>query len=125
MNLGQINTASEDGRRLMAALVMLTQAPEVNTQSGDINGKLTHPDDMLAHVEALAIKMYPEHNSIPINQPVSFERAIAQTINKYSRENDSNTPDFILASICTHALFSFNEATKNREKWYGKALSIV
>lgn len=49
-----------------------------------------------------------------------FHRELTSLINKYSKENDSNTPDFILASYLTGCLRTFNSITESREKWYGR-----
>lgn len=46
---------------------------------------------------------------------------IAHAINCESRENASNTPDFILASYLVQCLESFEAAVNAREKWYGRA----
>lgn len=53
-----------------------------------------------------------------------FEKELASAINKKSMENGSNTPDFILAKFLQRCLFAFNEASRLREKWYGRELSI-
>ena len=47
----------------------------------------------------------------------AFERALKNLLNKYSMENDSNTPDFILAEYMHACLTSFNLATRAREHW--------
>ena len=53
-----------------------------------------------------------------------FEHELAGLINKYSIENGSNTPDFILAAYLVNCLIAFNRASRHRESWYGKELSI-
>lgn len=55
---------------------------------------------------------------------MTFEDEIKQTINKYSMENGSNTPDHILAEYLVRCLEAFNFAFRNREKWYGRELKI-
>ena len=49
-----------------------------------------------------------------------FERDIAAVINKHSLENDSNTPDWILAQFITSCLAAVNGAVQQREGWYGR-----
>jgi len=49
----------------------------------------------------------------------NFEKAIQGTINKYSMENESNTPDFILAQFLSSCLRAFNQSVQQRENWYG------
>lgn len=45
-------------------------------------------------------------------------------LNRANRENESNTPDFILAEYMLDCLEAFEKASKWREDWYGKWLSI-
>lgn len=49
-----------------------------------------------------------------------FEQELRELINRYSIENGSDTPDFILAEYLTDCLWSWNRATRAREKWYGR-----
>ena len=49
----------------------------------------------------------------------TFHKELETLINKYSIENDSNTPDFILASYLHDCLGAFNNAMIHRDKWYG------
>lgn len=49
----------------------------------------------------------------------SLQDALREIINRYSRENESNTPDYILAKFMNECLVAFEEATKDRDKWYG------
>ena len=49
-----------------------------------------------------------------------FEKELEVLINKYSIENDSDTPDFILARYVVSCLGAFSAATTRREKWYGR-----
>ena len=46
-NLNDIDTTTKEGRVLFAALVILTQSPEVQVQDEIINGRETSPDEML------------------------------------------------------------------------------
>lgn len=48
----------------------------------------------------------------------SFEKQLENLINRYSRENGSNTPDFILAKYLEDCLLTFNVAVNTRDKWY-------
>lgn len=45
---------------------------------------------------------------------------LTHLINRYSRENESNTPDFILAQYLEGCLAAFTTATQQRETWYGR-----
>lgn len=49
-----------------------------------------------------------------------FEKDLAALINRYSKENDSDTPDFILARYLNEVMKNFNAAVLDREQWYGR-----
>ena len=48
-----------------------------------------------------------------------FEKKLKNLINSESRENDSNTADFILAEFMVNCLGAFELASNKREVWYG------
>ena len=50
----------------------------------------------------------------------TFEAELTSLINRHSRENESNTPDFILAQYIEGCLRTFNQAVQQRETWYGR-----
>jgi len=50
-----------------------------------------------------------------------FHLELTRLINRHSMENESNTPDFILANYLCECLEHFNAAVKERERWYGRA----
>lgn len=49
-----------------------------------------------------------------------FEKELQHLINRFSKENGSNTPDFILAEYLNDCLVTYNKALQKREKWYGR-----
>lgn len=49
-----------------------------------------------------------------------FRKAVESTINRFSKENGSNTPDFILAQFLVDSLSAYDKAVTAREKWYGR-----
>ena len=49
-----------------------------------------------------------------------FLNELTQLINKYSMENASNTPDFILAKYIQDNLQSLAGLIQQRESWYGR-----
>lgn len=69
---------------------------------------------------------------IPVNLPFErvptkgdgkrseFMRELEALINRYSLENGSNTPDFLLATYLSRCLDAFNEIVTKRESWYGR-----
>lgn len=55
-----------------------------------------------------------------INNWNDFEKDLTGLINRYSMEQLSSTPDFILAKYLVGCLAAFNVATTTRAKWYGR-----
>ena len=51
------------------------------------------------------------------DEELTFTEALEQLINKYSKENGSNTPDFILAEYLTAGLTAYDTATNERNNW--------
>ena len=49
-----------------------------------------------------------------------FEKELTSLLNRHSRENASNTPDFILAQFLEGCLATFATAVQQRENWYGR-----
>ena len=57
-------------------------------------------------------------------EPPSLVDELQAALNRHSAENASNTPDFILAEYLMDCLRAFDTASRHREQWYGKRLSI-
>jgi len=53
-----------------------------------------------------------------------FLLELKSLLNRFSKENVSDTPDFILASYIEHCLQAYNNATNAREKFYGRNLKV-
>jgi hypothetical protein len=53
-----------------------------------------------------------------IESTPEFYAELEKLINRYSQENLSDTPDFILAAFLRGCLESFNSATRRRDDWY-------
>lgn len=49
-----------------------------------------------------------------------FKKDLEHLINKYSLENGSNTPDFLLAEYLVDCLYAYNTSVMKRETWYGR-----
>lgn len=117
-NISGINTNCHEGRLLMAALVKITSESQ--------RGK--EPDEVINQCNELAEKMY-EDNPLPMDTAPyikpSFGKAVESLINSYSKENDSNTPDFILSNYLLNCLNIFSYTTKRRDNWYGGKQSIL
>lgn len=50
---------------------------------------------------------------------VTFERELELLLNRHSKENESNTPDFLLANLVQSTLAMWAKTTNERDKWYG------
>lgn len=50
----------------------------------------------------------------------TFTHELEQLLNKHSCENESNTPDFILAMYLLSCLEAYNKTVKRRAEWYGR-----
>ena len=48
-----------------------------------------------------------------------FRRELESLINKYSLENESDTPDFILADFLSGCLTLFDDVVVERDRWHG------
>jgi hypothetical protein len=49
-----------------------------------------------------------------------FHRELTSLLNRYSIENGSNTPDFLLANYLINCLCTFNSIVNTREEWFGR-----
>jgi len=47
----------------------------------------------------------------------NFKKEITNLINRYSKENGSDTPDYILADYLVSCLEAFNKTTNARDLW--------
>ena len=54
----------------------------------------------------------------------NFQKRLEDVINNACRENKSNTPDFILANYMLRCLQAFEDASNQREQWFGNKLTI-
>ncbi len=49
-----------------------------------------------------------------------FRKELEVLINKHSKENGSDTPDFILAAFLSECLSAFERAVYERSRWLGR-----
>lgn len=123
MNLSEINTLTVEGKLLMAA-ISLEADDEKFLNSPAVPEVL---EIILEEMQARAKKIYPDYDSdqqtlASMNEPKTFEQKIATAINQHSIENESNTPDYILAKYLRDCLTAFARASQTREWWYGLQL---
>ena len=61
----------------------------------------------------------------PLQDCLKIEQELTTLLNRYSLENGSDTPDFILAQYLLACLAAYNTAVSQREVWYGRGLKHV
>lgn len=59
------------------------------------------------------------------NKEQEFRKELTSLLNRYSKENGSDTPDFILTNYLIECLRVFNYTQNEREKWYGREKKTV
>lgn len=52
---------------------------------------------------------------------MTFQQDLASLLNRYSLENGSNTPDWLMAGYLYDCLLAFNSALRRRERWCGRS----
>ena len=65
-----------------------------------------------------------ELQGIETRRNSEFRKALEELINYHSRENGSDTPDFILAEYLFGCLENFDKTLQAREKWYGRNVKM-
>lgn len=48
----------------------------------------------------------------------TFVSELEWLINKYSKENESNTPDYLLAGFVGRCLQAYTDTVNQRDKWF-------
>lgn len=78
----------------------------------------TKNDDIRAtHAELTLMRdCLPE---VPEPAPTFLEE-LQHVVNRHSRENESDTPDFILAEFIDKSLCAYEFSVRARERWYGR-----
>lgn len=56
---------------------------------------------------------------------MKFQKELETLINCHSQENQSNTPDFLLAEYLMGCLDLWNKSITAREEWYGRGPKLV
>lgn len=79
-------------------------------------------DALIAHIasEPLAQEEWVERpRRVEAQKYVNLTSELANLLNRFSAENRSNTPDFILAEYLRGCLDLFDQTVRQREDWYG------
>lgn len=69
---------------------------------------------MLCHLDLMAQ---------PSSAANTFVQDLEAVINRHSKENGSDTPDFILAQYLEGCLATFDTTMVARERWYGRGVA--
>lgn len=80
-----------------------------STSAPDIGGTLV----------TSVVPSVPAANYVQVIQD-PFEQELRSLINRYSKENGSNTPDFQLAKYLLGCLELFDQTVNFREAWFGR-----
>lgn len=87
-------------------------------KSGNYAGEFCtckNPKTSLTRIPDHIVKGYTQREE---SRAKEFEKELVNLINRYSRENLSDTPDHILAEYLINCLNSFNSAVNKRTDWY-------
>jgi len=75
-------------------------------------------DEIISHcILKLNERRYEELDEI-ITKETEFLRELTSLLNRYSEENKSDTPDFILANYINGCLRNYNSIITQRENWF-------
>jgi hypothetical protein len=86
--------------------------PTVNLDTWEPGEKLIAPD----------LKVSYPAEIIPMES--ELEKELGHLLNRYSAENESGTPDFILAMYLNSQLALFNQTIKDRAAWRGESVEL-
>ena len=82
------------------------------------------PESVAKPVEKIEYRILAEGEVMPDVKPVeskvTFTHELKLLIKKYTLENGSDTPDYILAKYLANYLKAFDGAVKARTEWYSK-----
>ena len=98
-------------------------------QSGEIHGSEfdRRKRPTIAELEAILEKGDAKIDIAPngevLERAYSFTERLQHLLNEFSKENNSNTPDFVLAAFMENCLTAFNLATHRREQFYGRSVN--
>ena len=57
--------------------------------------------------------------------PTTFEQELERLINRFSKENGSDTPDFIVTAYLLRCLETYDSTVQARENWYGRRIHSI
>ena len=81
--------------------------------------------ELSAHTNGAAVVKAASQSiaSCAKNRP-TFRESLTQLINQYSKENSSNTPDYLLANFLIGCMDTFDLTVSRRDEWFGRENKI-
>lgn len=92
------------------------QKPEAKTE--EITRAFDHAAGQIDETRAMLENARPFTPTPGANHSL-FRKELERLINRFSMENGSNTPDFILAGFLSNCIKAFDSAIRKRDNWYG------
>lgn len=113
-----------NGMKIIAGkTILLNTASNCTFLASKLDEKTQLKQGNVEHIEIageLSIKVdVREETNLPEGSDEGFVKDLQIVINSYSKENGSNTPDYILAQYLKGCLDNFNKIVMLRSDWYG------
>ena len=110
---------------IAAAARLVEDKLEKSADTDRLGELLKNASDRLLEIGSDLPEQAPPPPGVPdAGTDARFVKSIKNAINANSKENGSDTPDFILANYMADCLRAFDKCSRAREKWYGKSLAI-
>jgi len=93
---------------------------EAEKQVDKLRQSLTYGKPPLAIFDAADFEVEAEDS----DEIADLKRDLARVFNRYSCENTSGTPDFILADIALNAIKNWNDNIQLRAEWRGESTDL-
>lgn len=78
-----------------------------------------------ADADAIDTVLHALAAAVSGGRTVSLQNEVERAINRWSAENASNTPDWILAQFLMSCLDAWNTGVQQRETWYGRDAGLT
>lgn len=111
---------SDEERDCIAYFITLTPKERDSVSFNNTVANDAADYEKLEDIDKDAAEIAPRNFEDSEEKRNKVEKEIRAVLNRYSQENASDTPDFILAQYLMGCLDAWNKATQRREKWYGR-----
>ena len=96
----------------------------LSVQNAGIQFGCTQSEILTVIGAATATGLRKRRMTMEIDKKIEFGNELRSLLNRYSIENESDTPDFILAAYLLACLAAFNNSVKERQVWYGESKTV-